>query len=365
MSSHFSVSFPAPVNATGILIPFNTGNQSLGFQVSGVDPTIELQPGELIKYMIKPTGLALTDTQISGILNGQTVDDESTGQFFTYIHNTTELTKRYEFPKFIFPSAWENTEFTLHWLQTNNGQSFSHYGAYTTPVYSYPHNIQPNEVQISGVVGPTEKTIDYSIFFKPLVNEGSTDYAGGDDLPYTIYVEHSTPDNSTPYNLTVDGFESGWKFYPSGAALSGITFTVPFYDNRDGSEIIPAKYTFNINYNSAGPDQPGSIPLQVNIDHEQLKDSFFADLTALASSSPKIENLHEVNNITIPAGVISRKRLAIGIEDIKSLERVFEKTGVYVSNAFNLDFSIYTFSIKAEEYKQIYPNCIKKFTIKY
>lgn len=364
MPSYFSVSFPDPVSESYSLEPDNTGGQDLGFSIKATDPIVDLIPNEIIKYMIKPNDLVLTSTQISGILSGQTVDNRTTGQYFTYIENTTDELKTVSYPKFKFPSTFENTEFTLHWLHQIKEQGYSHYGENIVPVFSFPHNIQASEVKLSGKIGTTEKTIDYTVTFPALLNEGSSNYSGS-NLPYVLFVQHQYPDNSEPYNMAVDGFTDGPIFYPSGYALNGISFTLPFYDNRDNSEILPAKYTISINYNSAGSIGQGSTAFQLNVDHENIKDKFLIDLDAVARSSAKIEDLHYIKNINIPANIINRKRLAIGIEDIKTVERIFEKTGMYVSHSTNLDFGIYTFSLNVDEYIPVYNNINSFDTVKY
>jgi hypothetical protein len=120
-----------------------------------------------------------------------------------------------------------------------------------------------------------------------------------------------------------------------------------------------------MNYQCAEPSGITSTPLEVVLNHAFIRDNFFADLSALAAAQPRDEDLHEVTTINVPEDIISRKRLAIGIEDIKSVERVFEKDGVYISNAYNLDFSVYTFSLKVNEVIPDYDGINKWDTIKY
>lgn len=367
MPTSFSVYFPTPTPQDFSLIPFNTGDRDLGFQVSGDALSLTLAPEERVKWMLKPSGLALTDTQMSGILRGQTTDDRDAGQFFAYLENTTRTEQDFSLPSFRFPANWENTQFTLSWLRWIPATTYNTFGKNANGVYSYPHNIDPSEVTISGrVSGDIEQSVNYTVFYSGLTNEGSIDYAGGNHQPYMFKVQYSYPDYvNSPYTIYASGF-NGWEFYPSGVMTSsGISFDLPFYDQRNQQNNIPATYTFFMNYQCADPSGITSTPLQVVLNHAFIRDNFYADLTSLAVSQPKDEDLHEVDSINIPDDIISRRRLAIGIEDIKSVERVFEKDGVYISNAYNLDFSIYTFSLKVNEVIPDYDGIDKWTTVKY
>lgn len=365
MPISFSVYFPFPSGVDHKLVAFNTGGQDLGFRVSGDSTSITLAPNEKLHYMIVPSGLGFTDTQASGILYGQTTDDEDTGQFFAYLENTTKDTKEFGYPTFTIPKNWENTPFYLYWLKWIPDTTFRSFDKYASGVFSFPHNLQPDNVTISGLLDSDEKTINYWVNYPVLKNEGHSEYSGYTDLPYKVYVRYTYPDNSSPYNIDASGFESGWKYYASGVMDSGIYFQLPFYDQRDSWENIPATYTFRLNYNSAGDVQPGSTPLDVVLNHAFIQNNFFSNLKSLAAAQPVKENLELVQNISIPADVISRRRLAIGIEDIKSVERVFKKNGVYVSNAYNLDFSIYTFSLHVEEFIPTYEGINPYDVVKY
>jgi len=337
----------------------------LGFEISGAANAITLAPGELLKYMIKPTGLVLTDSQMSGILKAETTNDNDTGQFFAQVHNTSRVQQEFGYPRIEFPNTWENTEFDVSWLSRIAGTNYAVFNKDVTATYSYPHNIDPNEVEISGSVSSTEKTISYRVSFSGLKNEDSSDYGISPDLPYAFKVEYKNHTTNSPTDLPASGFESGWTFYPAGSAASGIAFDLPFYDLRDDAENIPATYTFFLNYKSAGYTGIKSTTLKIDLDHGKLKGNYFSDLKAEAISQPKDEDLHKVTTINIPADIIARQRLVIGIEDIKSIEKVFTKNGVYVSNSYNLDFSIYTFSLKVNEFIPDYPGINKLDTVKY
>ena len=364
MAGSFVLSFPSPVSGTYHLVAYNTGNQDLGMHVSGAASNLELVPGEQIGFMMKPTGVVLTDTQWSGLIKRQVDDNPTSGYFFTYVNNTTTAINQFNYPHFTVSKEWENTPFNLGWLRSLPSGNFWIFNNNNNAVFSFPHNLQPNEVSISGGMSTSEKTIDYNIVFPALKNEGHPDYGGNDDLPYYIRVEYEYPDNISPYTLGASGFASG-LYYGSGITATGIGVTLPFYDHRETWEHIPATYRFFINYNSAGTTQPGSTPLEVVLNHAKIKENLFPDLTALASSQPKSENLKKVDTIDIPEGVIGRRRLAIGIEDIKSVERVFQKEGTYVSNAYNLDFGIYTFSLKVNEFIPQYQNIDSNEVVKY
>ena len=365
MPSSFSVYFPTPSGQDHALIAYNTGDRDVGFQISGEAPSIALAPNERISYMVKPIGLVLTDTQMSGILKGTTVDNNVSGQFFGYLENTTRIEKTFTYPKITFPAEWENQEFDLSWLRWIPNSTYTTFGKDVTAVYSFPHNLDPEEVTISGVISNSEKTVDYTVHYSGLHNEYSPDYTVSPNLPYALKVEYSIPDNNSPYNLRASGFESGWEYYPGGSSTTGISFSLPFYDQRENWDNIPATYKFYLNYRSPTATYNEATSLNVILNHAFIRDNFFADLHALALAQPKDENLHEVDIVDIPADIISRRRLAIGIEDIKSVERVFVKDGVYISTAYNLDFSIYTFSLKVDEFIPNYSNINRWETVKY
>lgn len=365
MSTSFSVYFPTPTGQTNLLYAFNTGGQDLGFEISGVANNFDLAPAERVKYMIAPTGVGLTDSQASGILSGNTSDNDTSGYYYAYVENTSRLTKSFSYPQIRFPKDWENTDFYLYWLQWIPSSDFVSYGKSASSAVSFPHNLQPNEVSISGNLGSNNKTVDYTLTYTALKNEGSSNYSGGTDLPYAVYVEYEYPDNSSPYDLIASGFSSGWHYYSSGSATQGISFSLPFYDTRSTFDDLPAVYKFRINYNSMGTVASGSTPLDVVLNHNYISKNFFSDLAAYASSQPKLDNLKEVNTIIVPSDIISRRRLAIGIEDIQSVEKKFEKLGTFISNSYNLDFPIYTFSLKVDEYIPQYDNIVSYDLIKY
>lgn len=146
----FNVYFPSPPSISGDLVAVNTGGSNLSFQVSGASPKVNLAPYEVIKFMIAPTGVILTDTQASGILAGQVSNNNTSGQFFSILENPTTNAATLPFPLIEFPNSWENTAYNLYWLQKIKGESFGSFGASRGGVYSFPHNIQSNEILVVG-----------------------------------------------------------------------------------------------------------------------------------------------------------------------------------------------------------------------
>lgn len=364
MPNSFTVQFPAPSAVIHDIFALNTGTQDLALRVSGVSSVISLVPGEKIDYLVAPSGLGLSDSQASGLLEGDRQDDDSTGKYFISVNNTTNSDKDFDYPAFSLPKSWENTPFRLYWLQSIPGTTFKEFGRSSSYVFTLPHNLEPNEITISGHHSSDEKTVSYTVKYPVLKNENSSEYTGSSDLPYRINVKYTYPD-TYPYTSNASGFETGWQYYSGGIMNSGIQFDLPFYDPREQWDNIPAVYTFLLNYNSAGTVQPGSMPAEIVLNHNFIQNNFTADLKARAAANPDINQLREAGTIDIPNDIISRRRLAIGIEDIKSIERVFEKEGIFVSNSYNLDFSIYTFSLKVDEFIPDYPGITKYDTVKY
>jgi hypothetical protein len=107
--------------------------------------------------------------------------------------------------------------------------------------------------------------------------------------------------------------------------------------------------------------------LYLKIDHQDMLNSnqYFSDLDRLATDKTDKALLKKVEEIKIEKSVIDRRRLSIGINDIAVKNNTYSKQGTYVSKFYPVDFNIYTFSLKVDEYIPKYLNLESYDVIKY
>ena len=310
-----------------------------------------LSVGCKIRALIVPSGTVWEDGEILSKLQGPLLNDTSSGIYSTECVNNTDK----DLPAFfndikinkvnnIYNS--ENTEYELHWI-LQRGSDFKQ-GSYSG-WYTYCHNIQPNEILISGGL-TSNNSMEYMIHWNSLNNEESDQYVNYYG-PYRIAIQYAYSDD----------FVKSWTYYPAGTMQSGIYFNLPFYDDRLDNIQKPAMYQFNIA--NVGCNSSSQLDSNVNtifIDHQKFVDSdnnSFKNLDEYAFATAKVNTslINKVDEKTITNDVIDRRRLSIGINDISVKDNVFVKQGVYVSPYYPLDVSLYTLSLKVDEHIPNYP----------
>jgi len=368
MAEYFYADLGSVTSPSLNLESVNKGDSNLYFKIT---PTgnYTLTPGSVVKAIIVPSNTTTLSSpsgafSVSGLLTrlrgSKPYNDSSLGIYSVIGGENNSSSNVYlSFSDIkINNYAWENTSFDLHWLfQRGNVES---YGS-VSGVYSLPHNIQNNEVVISGLLIDSGNLMRYNLYWNNITNEGSTNYGSGSyaDGPYRCLVNYAW--NSGVVDVT--GFVD-WNYYPSGVFSSGITFDIPYMDPRINA---PAIYNFNIANVGAGLDQSGSLIKVIKIDHQSFIDSenYFKNMDDEVFNSPNISFLKKVDEIKIEPGIINRKRLSIGINDIAIKNNTYVKQGFYISPYYPLDFNIYTFSLKVKEYIPEYDGLNQYDIIKY
>jgi len=326
---------------------------------------------ETVRFMVAPSG-CLMISDASGILStsDNLQNDKDLGYYYTDVSNLgTDIIS--VLPKLCIPDVtdWENTKFNLFWSKYN--PAFNQYIASGNlyGVYSYPHKITQSEINLAASITDLlgNGTLSLGIRYSNIKNDDSTDYITS---PYGIAVA------TKPYAYEFDSgaYVAGWEPYSgyySGAPEAGIQVNLPYYyiDN------VPATYWVTIANDWAGWGINNSI-LTSGQFHEAYDYTFKVDAGLLGSGSLNfnkeaqgftVDNLRKVDDDQfINRDIIDRRRASIGIKDISLLKNVYsKKTGVYISPLYPLDFTMYTFSLKVEEYIPEYKNIDKYTTVKY
>lgn len=346
MANYFTAIIGSGDIASLSLLPVNKGAKSY-FRVSGV-ANYTIRPGEKIVAMVAPHATPLSSgTAVTMMKQSNPRDDFSNGYFFFEGgYNSTQEDDGLSYSDLELPREWENTEFDIYWLQTLG--TLENYGTDLTGAYSYPHNIQPHEVIISGSLLSND-TMTYKVFLSGIPNDTDANYGTPPtDGPYAFKAEYYWADGTG--SIEVPGY-SDYVYYGSDANTSGIGFTLPFHDPRDGFKQVPAIYNLKFVYVSAGTDKPGSQPITVKMNHASLIDSstYFQNLDEFVFSHAEKDKLKRVGEVDVPPMVIDRKRVSVGINDIAIKDNTYVKQGTYVSPHYPLDFQVYTFSLKVKE----------------
>jgi hypothetical protein len=336
------------------------GDAYIYMRIAGTEEFI-MRPTEKVKAMIAPYDTPLASgIAISLLKQPNIINDVSNGYFFfDGGENNSKDDDILSFSDLKIPNEWENSRFNLYWLHTIG--NIEAYGNNTDGVYSFPHNIQPSEVVISGNL-LSSNLMSYKISLIGIANDGDSNYGSPPtDGPYSLNVSYKWPNG-----VFVPGFENT-VYYGSGVISSGINIQLPYYDARDGFNNVPAIYTFDIANVSAGTIKPGSNPINITLDHSQLIDNtqYFKNLDEFVFSKAEKDKLKRVGEIPISKGIIDRKRLSIGINDIVVKDHTYTKQGTYVSIQYPLDFQAYTFSLRVKEMIPEYSNLNPYDLIKY
>ena len=355
------------------LAPLNLGNEFLYLALYPDVTTYPMSPTQKLRAVVIPSGHGLSDTVISGMLRDENTTDEYDSGIYYQQNKNNSSDVRYLYLNTIKIDniSYENTIYDVYWL---NSLGDAHiFGSNNTGYYTFPHNIQPHEVSMSGTLISDSTNLQYTVVFNNITNENSITYSGAandpPDAPYYAHVTYLHLDEDETY---VSGQIGSGIYYDAGNAGSGITFNLPFYDLRPPAPTTPAVYKLQINNNSASSTKPGSTPLDITLDHSSMSNgstsvgSFIKDLDSLASSTPNIKNIKKIEeDVYIEPDVIDRRRLSIRIEDVAIRENTYKRIGTFISEYTNLDYNMYTFSIRVKEFIPEYPDINKYDTIKY
>lgn len=366
MANYFKTDLGPTSAAVLYLIPISLGDTKLYFRIGGAE-YYTLQPGSKVRAMIVPSDAGVPVATIKDLLKRDNrVNDILQGYYYATggENNSSENDTLTFDPIKIENYDWENTKFDLHWMVLRGGDEL--YGSNLDGVYLFPHNVQSSEVQISGNLLGDGRLIQYQISWDPINNEDSADYGSSPtDGPYYFYVGYKYFYREGP---SVSGFEDP-IYYPSGTMDegSGITIVLPFHDERKQYQNVPAIYNFRLGNISAGSDKSGTKFLNVTMDHQVLIDSnkYFANLDNITFTHASKDKLKKVGEVEIEPGIINRKRLSLGINDVSVKDNTYVKQGIYVSNSYPMEFNIYTFSLKVDEMIPSYPNIDPYSVIKY
>jgi len=182
-------------------------------------------------------------------------------------------------------------------------------------------------------------------------------YELSNPAPYLVII--SGIYNETYYNPSGDmiGSEYNSSNYFTESTASGMFLSLPYI-----SGIMHAVHIYDISLINIDQDGVQSPILSFNT--EKIKTSSDDFYNGNLESFESI-NVKKIGEIPIKNDVITKKRLMIGVEDVALINSEYTKKGTYVSEYYNLDDPIYTFSMKSSE---IFPsiNGINPYdTIKY
>jgi hypothetical protein len=361
MADFISLALGSSSNASLQLVPYTPGQNDPHIYFDVVNYTgFYIQPTERVSVLIVPEDDPLTDVEASGYLESTTVNSNPNQGIYIYRYsNTTGATVNMtQFHRFkISSTSWENIKYRLYWLQEFDGAVIFDS---VSGVYSFPHNIQPQEVRLSAELINDNQRIRYSLYFSEVNNADSTDYTTEEPYELNISYKYGTGTITGYFGGTEISFADSGSYteFEAGNASGGIIFDLPFYDQRTTWNNVPAQYDLRINYNSADPSSDlGSIALTIPLNHQQWADNELINMDTWASTKFDPLKLKKISNdIFIERGVIDRKRMSIGVSDIAIRQNSYKKKGTYVSHYYTSDIPIYTFSLKADEFIPSYPN---------
>jgi hypothetical protein len=261
---------------------------------------------------------------------------------------------------------FENTLYDLHWVQILDlSVLYDNYSGF----YSYPHNLQGVEVNLT--MEPILGTIvRYGVSFPSIVNEADALYTS--HQPYQLGFFYSSFVPSVVYSAsqlsgTINGndvvFEANETSGYAPPSNTGFIFELPMYDPRPGYESVPGNFEIYVGYRGAGGAEPQL--LKFNSPHKDFLEKVLPKLEGSITNSFEDYNFHKVGEVLVPEGTIQRNRLAIGIKDIYISKNIYNKKGIYISPYYYSENGIYTFSIKAEEILGSYPNTDPYSVVRY
>lgn len=163
----------------------------------------------------------------------------------------------------------------------------------------------------------------------------------------------SAPD---PYLVIISGIQQQVYYNPSGDIIGS-----EYNGSNYFSDSVPSGMFLSLPYLSGAMNSAHEYDISlINIDQEgtQSPRILFNTKDIKTSSDDFNEgqldlfesiNVKKIGEIPIKNDVITKKRLMIGIEDIVTVNTQYSKKGSYVSQYYNMDSSIYTFSMSVGE----------------
>jgi len=327
-----------------------------------------IRPTEKVSVLVIPNDDPITLLEASGYLadTNQTSDTTRGMYIWRYTNDTSAPQSMVDFRLFPLGRTFENVKYNLYWLQEHAGEVI--FDSETAGVYSFPHNLQPQELRIGAEIIDDNTRMRYTLRFPEVNNSGAADYGAGNQ-PYLLNISYAYGTG------TVSGYFGGTTYtfsdtvtysgFDAGAPTDGIVFDLPYYDLRPGWYQVPAQYTFRVNYNCADPAITGSIPLSLPINHQLITDSGVLDLDSWVTTHLDDTRLRRIDEVYIERGVLDRTRLSIGIKDIAVPQKTYKRKGTYVSNPYTSEYPIYTFSLRVDEFIPDYAGIQKYDIVKY
>lgn len=329
MANYININFVDELDTIALkLNARNNSDSHLYFDILYDGSSFDVHPDEEIRVLVAPSSASLSSADASGmLLRDNRKDDSGQGYYYTSFINSTDSTQSISFdPIQISTNNWENTKFDLHWLRKFG--SYSEHGSNVTGVYSLPHNIQPDEIYVSGVLSNNNQ-INYNVKWNSITNESGCAY----------YLQAKYLDGTFANDFT------DYKSYASGTMSSGINFDLPF--NNEYAD-APAIYNFQF-YNSGVGGVSDIVSVKLN-HQELLTTDYLRTLDNETFTAPNPDNIQLYDNILIDAGTIDRKRMSIGINDIAVSSNSYVKEGTYVSKPYILDIVPYSFALRIKEF---------------
>jgi len=366
-SNYIILSTTASSNANLLIAPTGLADAASYMRVYGASE-FTIVPTEVISVLIAPHDDLITSLEASGYLTDKTATgDASRGIYIKRYTNETSLPQTLsDFHIFPIDRSFENVKYNLFWLQEHVDTVIFSSGV--TGVYSYPHNLQPQELNITSEIINDNTKIKYTIYFPEVNNSGSTDY-DTTNKPYLLNISYAYGNDTVSGTINNEPFAFSdtvsYSGLDAGIPTQGLNIEVPYYDQRPSWNNVPAQYVFRLNYNCADPYITGCIPFILPINHQLLSDTAVVDLDSWITTNLDESKLQKIDDIYIEREVIDRKRLSIGIKDISIPQKVYKKKGIYISNPYSSEYPIYTFSFKTNEFIPEYTNINKYDTVQY
>lgn len=362
MSEQISVSFNSPSSLELELFPYDKGNDYIYFGVNAYGVDKGLIDKQELRLAAVPHISSLNESTIYSYMSSDNFVDIPESGIYTYIYKAqSDININLIKPLIkITEYEWENTLYDLYWISRYNGVDTFNFNK--SGVYSYPRNLKLNWITISGGFS-SSSYVDYKVYFSGIYNEGA-DY--GTEGPYALKIALSPFSYTNPPVVgLISGvphtFSPNFEYYGSGASVSGIAFSLPYYLD-DG--VTPAEYFVRFAYH--GLNGGNSTSVYTVVSHKSLKSNYLSRLDSYVSNNPDPSKLIYIDDIKIPKEVSPwRKRLAIGIQDISVNQNTYNKNGIYISNQKSLGYNMYSFTLRTDEFIPHYSNVSPYSVIKY
>jgi hypothetical protein len=165
-----------------------------------------------------------------------------------------------------------------------------------------------------------------------------------DPYPYLVIISGIEDQSYYDISGNIIGEEYGNNNYFSESTVSGMFLSIPYISGTQ------EPYTYDISLINVDQDSDNSPYLSFTTESiNTSSDDFNEGELELYDNINVKPDYVKIGEIPIKNDVVAKKRLMVGIEDAALMSSQFTKKGIYVSEYYNVDDPIYTFSLKSAE----------------